>query len=180
MIASVGFDPARRLTKADLFSTEEAIARFGTPGEGNGAEQRLVTIQAPYKMRLYERGAPLQVERIRCHELVADWVEAALRLTLNTYGAKRIVKLGLDVYAGSYVPRLMRNSKKTWSKHAFGIAFDFLPKENGNLTPFDRATFSRPEYKEWLDCWRCSGFANLGQVEGIGRDAMHFEFMKSP
>jgi hypothetical protein len=180
MASSVGFDPARKLTGKDLFSTEEAIKRFGEPGKGNSAEARQVMFDLPYPMRLYDRGAPVVKHRMQCHELVAEWAEAALRLVLNAYGQKRIVELGLDVFSGSYVPRFVRGSKHgTWSKHAFGIAFDFLAKENGLRTPFAKATFSRPEYKDWLDCWRCSGFANLGQVEGFGRDAMHFEFMKS-
>jgi len=136
----------------------------------------------PYPMRLYDRGAPVTKKRMQCHELVAEWAEAALRLTLNEYGLAKIEKYGLDVFSGSYVPRFVRGAedKKIWSKHAFGIAFDFLAKENGLKTPFASATFSRPEYKDWLDIWRCSGFANLGQLEGFERDAMHFEFMKSP
>jgi hypothetical protein len=179
MVASVGFDPARRITGKDLFTTAEAIARFGQPGEGKSAEAKQVMFDLPYPMRLYVRGAPLVKRRMQCHELVADWAEAALRLTLNHYGLKQIEKLGLDVFSGSYIPRRVRKGT-SWSKHAFGIAFDFLAIENGLQTPFKDATFSRPEYKDWLDCWRCSGFANLGQVEGFGRDAMHFEFMKSP
>lgn len=181
MVASVGFDPARKITGKDLFSQEEAIKRFGTPGEDTGTvKDRIVSVQLPYPMRLYVRGAPLVKKTIRAHELVADWVEAALRLTLNTYGLKRIEKLGLDVFSGDYVPRMVRGSKTTWSKHAFGIAYDFLAQENGLWTRAPEATFSRPEYKDWLDCWRCSGFANLGQVEGFERDFMHFEFMKTP
>lgn len=176
---SVVHDPAKKITSANLFTTAQATVRFGTPGEGKGAEQRLVYFPAPYPLRLYERGAPLNVKRIRCHELVADWMEAALRLALNTYGQKRIVELGLDVYGGCYVPRRIRGGR-SWSKHAFGIASDWLQQENGLKTPFAEATFSRPEYKDWLDCWRCSGFANLGQLEGFERDAMHFEFMRTP
>ena len=182
MIASVGFDPLKKITSKDLFTTEEAIKRFGTPGEGNQAEAKQVMFDLPYPMRLYDRGTPLVKERMQCHELVAEWAEAALRLTLNEYGLAKIEKYGLDVFSGSYVPRFVRGSenKKVWSKHAFGIAFDFLAKENGLKTPFKLATFSRPEYKDWLDIWRCSGFANLGQLEVFERDAMHFEFMKSP
>lgn len=178
MTSSVGFDPLKKITSKDLFTVAEATARFGTPGEGKGAEQRLVYFPAPYPLRLYARGAALTVNRIRCHELVADWMEAALQLVLKEYGLKQIAKLGLDVYGGCYVPRKVRGGT-SWSKHAFGIASDWLQQENGLQTPFAKATFSRPEYKDWLDCWRCSGFANLGQLEGFERDAMHFEFMKS-
>jgi len=165
------FDP-------ELYSTAEATAKFGTPGEGGTVEKRLKTFDAPYTLRLYERGAPLNVKRITCHELVLPWMEAALKLVKDAYSAKDIERLGLDVYAGCYNPRRIRNGQ-SWSKHAFAIASDWLPKENDLQTPFAKATFSRPEYKDWLQCWNLSGFANLGQVKGFARDAMHFEFMKS-
>jgi hypothetical protein len=160
-----------------LYTTAEAIEKFGTPGEDQGVEKQLVTISVPYKLRLYTRGAPLNVSRITCHKLVSNWFFDALKLTMEAYTDAERVKLGLDVYAGCYNPRPIRGGK-SWSKHAFAIASDWLPAENGLKTPFSKSTFSRPEYKDWLDCWRVCGFANLGQLEGFERDAMHFEFMK--
>lgn len=168
-------NPRTKVKRSDLFTTEEAIALFGEPGEGGVAESRLVTFKAPYLMRLYERGTPLVVTRIRCHKLVANLVESALITAHQFYGAKRIEALGLDVYGGSYIARKMRGGTE-WSKHSFGIAFDFLPQENGLKTKFKDATFGKPEYKEWIDIWQEHGFANLGR--NLDYDSMHFEAMR--
>lgn len=165
---------------SDLYSTTQAIAEFGEPNEDDRlskVEPQLVYFDAPFKLRLYARNTPANVTRIRCHAKIADYAHAALSRVREVYGDERIVRLGLDVYGGCYNPRKVRGGE-SWSKHAFAIAFDFLQAENGLNTPFAKATFGRPEYKDYLDIWQECGFANLGRIPTFNRDAMHFEFMR--
>lgn len=169
-------NPKTKPTKADLLITEECIALFGAPGAGGEAESQLVTFITPYKMRLYTRGAPLTANKVRVHKKVQYLVESAFITTLDTYGFEEIDRLGINVYAGSYEPRLMRGSKTKWSMHAFGVAFDFLPQENELKTRLAASTFGKPEYKAWLDIWQKHGFANLGRA--LDYDPMHFEVMR--
>ena len=167
--------PGHKITRADLLTTAECIELFGAPGEGGVAESRLKTFTVPYKLRLYERGAPATVMRVRAHEKVMYLVESVFITILQTYGAKDIERLGLDVYAGSYMARRMVNGTE-WSRHAFGVAFDFLPQENGLKTRLAASTFGKPEYREFLDIWQRHGFANLGRA--LNYDPMHFEIMR--
>lgn len=168
-------NPKQKPTKADLLSTAECIELFGEPGVGGTAESQLVTFNAPYKMRLYDRGQATNVTKVRCHVKISQLAESALITVLQHYGAERIVELGLDVYGGSYNARQMRGGTE-WSKHAFGIAFDFLPLENALKTRLANSTFGKPEYKAWLDIWQQHGFVNLGRAADY--DPMHFEIAR--
>lgn len=174
------FKLERMPVSSDLYSTPEAIKKFGQPNENAQkckVRPQMVTIESPYELKLYARNATQKTRRISCHKIVAPYVKAVLARTLEQYGAKEIDRLGLNVYGGCFNPRPIRGGS-SWSKHAFAIAFDWLQAENGLHTPFAKATFSRPEYKAWLDTWQECGFANLGRVASFGRDAMHFEFMR--
>lgn len=174
------FKLERGPVSSDLYSESQAIESFGQPHEDpklSGVEPQLVFFDTPFKLRLYARSGKAEVTRIRCHKIIASYAEAALNRVLEVYGPEQIVKLGLDVYGGCYNPRTVRGGK-TWSKHAFAIAFDFLQAENGLNTPFHASTFGRPEYKDYLDIWQECGFANLGRIPTFARDAMHFEFMR--
>lgn len=174
------FKLERGPVSSDLYSQAQAIESFGFPNEDpklSKVEPQLVYFDSPFKLRLYTRSAVANVSRIRCHKKVAQYAHAAMSRTLEVYGAERIVELGIDVYAGCYNPRKVRGGD-SWSKHAFAIAFDFLPGENGLHTPLAKSTFGRPEYKDLLDIWQECGFANLGRLPSMGRDAMHFEFMR--
>lgn len=167
---------------SDLYSTEEAIKVFGRPNQDPKlceVRPRMVMIETPFKLRLYDRGGVASVTRISCHKIVAPYFEAALCRTLDHYGLSQIVALGLDVYGGCHNARPIRGGKD-WSKHAFAIASDWLPRENGLKTPFEQSRFGQPIYKAYLDIWQECGFANLGRVATFARDAMHFEFMKTP
>lgn len=169
-------NPKTQIKRSDLLTTEECIELFGAPGAGGVAESQLVTFTTPYKMRLYERGAPKTQSRVRVHKKIVYLVESVFVTTLDVYGEAEIDRLGINVYAGSYEPRVQRGSKTVWSKHAFGIALDFLPRENGLRTRLADATFGKPEYKAWLDIWQKHGFANLGRA--LDYDPMHFEIMR--
>ena len=165
---------------SDMFTTQEAIAMFGKPNVDPKlceVNKRLKRIEVPYKLKLYERSAPATLSRISVHELIADYVAAALHRIHEIYGDKEIERLGLNVYSGCYNARPIRGGKD-WSKHAFAIALDWLAQENGLHTPFAKSTFGRPEYKEFLDSWQMSGFLNLGRLASYGRDAMHMEWMQ--
>lgn len=164
----------------DLFSTAEAIEKFGKPDVDESkceVFKQLEKFKSPFKVRLYARNAPATSETIRCHRLIRPHFEAALHRIHETFTPEEIVRLGLDVYGGCYNPRPIRNGKD-WSKHAFAIASDWLQGENGLFTPFDQAAFGRPEYQTYLDIWQECGFANLGRMKSFNRDAMHMEFMK--
>ena len=165
----------------DLFTTQEAIDEFGMPDADPKVCKvypQLVLVESPYRLRLYARDGVANVRGMRVHSKVAKYAEAAFSMIWQNYGQDRIIRLGLDVFSGSYNVRLKRGSK-TLSKHSFGIAHDWLHTENGLKTPFKNATFSKPEYKDFLDIWQECGFLNLGRLPTFGRDAMHFEFMKT-
>lgn len=167
----------RKPLKTDMFTQAEAIAKFGNPKDAKAIEAQMVLEDAPFPMRLYSRTAPLDVKRIRGHKLIMPYLLGALYHLGETYNEKERAKLGIDVFGGGFNIRFMRGAEKdkVWSKHAFGIAFDFLPSENGLKTGAPHATFSRPEYKPYLDIWQACGFLNLGRTANY--DYMHFEFM---
>lgn len=167
----------RKPLRTDMYTQDEAIAKFGDPADAKAIESQMVMEKLPFPLRLYSRNAPADVTRIRCHKLVMPYALAAFFHTGEAYSEKDRARLGIDVFGGSFNIRFMRGAedKKVWSKHAFGIAFDFLPSENGLKTGAPHATFSRPEYKPWLDIWQACGFLNLGRTANY--DYMHFEFM---
>lgn len=167
---------------SDRFSVAEAIQAFGQPDADPKKCKvfpQLVRIEMPYKLRLYSRDATANVTRVSVHGELKPYFEAVYHRVLETYGPKEIVRLGLDVYGGCYDARPIRGGK-SWSMHAFAIAQDWLPQENGLNTLFAKSTFARPEYKPFLDIWQECGFLNLGRLPTYARDAMHFERMKTP
>lgn len=141
------------------------VAYYGQPGD----ESNLVRFRMPYPMRLYTRQAPANLRSHRCHRLVRSSLEAILEDFLETFGQDWITENGLDVFGGVYNNRTKRagNSK---SKHAWGVAIDLNPSENGLHTPWpSRATMPI----EAVETFEKHGWKSLGRV--IGRDAMHFE-----
>lgn len=155
-----------------LFSTSEAIAKFGNPGKE--VESRLVSVHMPYPL-VIEWDTKSIVSTIRLHELVAPAFSAAFDSIAKHYTRQQIESLKINLYSGSYNMRRVRGGA-SWSKHAFGIAVDFYATANGLMTPWDRAAFSRPDYAAFVAAFEAQGIAPLGKV--MGRDAMHFEFAK--
>lgn len=138
---------------------------YGYPGD----EGDLVRFAMPYPMRLYTRQAPPTLNSHRCHRKVKDSLEAVLEDLLGTFGLAWITEHGLDVFGGVYNNRSKRGGRST-SKHAWGVAIDLNPSENGLHTPWPkRATMPVGA----IETFEKHGWKSLARV--IGRDAMHFE-----
>ena len=141
------------------------VSFYGQPGD----ESNLVRVAFPYPMRLYTRDAPANVTGHSCHKKVAKSLAAVLTEILETYGIDWIRKQGLDVFGGIYNNRPTRGGKSK-SKHAWGVAIDLNPAENGLKTSWP-AKASMPV--EAVEIFEKHGWKSLARV--IGRDAMHFE-----
>lgn len=110
---------------------------------------------------------PKPVTSILCHEKIADSLQSIIQ-DIKQSQSNWI----LNHYAGCYNNRNMRGSTNL-SLHAYGIAVDFWPKENGFRTawpnpakmPFDIIEiFSKHGWTSAAAFW--------------GRDAMHFQATK--
>lgn len=140
---------------------------FGQAGD----ESALVNVVPAYPLFFEGR----QVRSIRVHRAVAAEVEAVLREVLAEYGAERIRELRLDVYGGSYAHRCSRGGRAL-SMHSWGIAFDFMPGENGLRLGAPEAVLSRPEYRRWWEIWEAHGAVSLGRERNY--DWMHVQFAR--
>ncbi len=149
------------LTDAQIF------AKYGEPGPDN-----LVFIDLPYPMRIaWDLGK--SITRMQCHKLIADRLKAVFTDLLAHYGLPELQRLGIDLYGGCYNYRLMRGSKKTWSRHSWGIAIDLDPARNKLKETKRTARFARPEYKPMIEIFYRHGFLSLGVEKNY--DWMHFE-----
>ena len=151
-----------------MLTTAQALQKYGTPNEKG---TYLKTINLPYPMRI-AWDIDTKVTKMRCHKDVADAFLSVFNELLAVYGYERIVELGIDLYGGCFNFRKMRGGS-SWSKHAWGIAIDLDPARNGLKTPFAKANFSKPEYKDLHRVFEKHGFVNLGKAKNF--DAMHWE-----
>lgn len=142
---------------------------YGKPGAQ--IEKQLVSIDAPYPMRLdWDLGK--KARTLRIHKKAAPSLKAALTEALAVYGAAKLRELGLDRYAGGHNHRKMRGGKK-WSMHAYGCAIDIYARPNGLRMKCPQALFCRPEYKPFLDIMEKHGWHPA--IRLWGKDAMHFQ-----
>lgn len=141
---------------------------FGAPGR----EDELVNIIPAYPL-LYE-GQELRT--IRVHRRIATHVQAALREVLEHYGLEEIERLGLNLYGGSYAYRATTGGNTSLSMHAWGIALDFSPADNGYSTKAPRATLSHRDCSDWWDIWEAHGAISLGRERDY--DWMHLQFAR--
>ena len=141
---------------------EVSLIRFyGRPGD----ESNLVSFDFPFPM-FYEGK---RVLRSRCHRKVKD---SLLRI-LGEIGTRWINHRGIleeaEDYGGIYNYRKMRGGS-TLSRHAWGIAIDLDPDDNGNSTPWpDEADMPL----EIMEAFAREGWISAGAF--WGRDAMHFQ-----
>jgi len=151
-----------------MITTKELIDKYGKPTQrGN----RMVYIKLPYPMRL-SWDLNTKVTRIRVHELVADNFLAVFNDLLCEYGYEEIVRLGIDLFGGTFNYRKMRGGDD-WSRHSWAVAIDLDPERN-LLRETDRtARFARPEYQKMIDIFYRHGFVSLGAEKNY--DWMHFE-----
>lgn len=150
-----------------MLTQNQIIAKYGQPGD----QSNLTTIELPYPMRLAWE-PHTSVNKITCHKLVADQLRAIFNDLLAHYGLQKLQELGIDLYGGCYIKRLMRGSKTKWSTHAFGIALDLDPERNTLKETKKTARFARMEYKPMIDIFYKHGFEGLGPEKDF--DWMHW------
>lgn len=151
-----------------MLTDEQIITKYGKPGDPDN----FTIITVPYQMRI-AWDLSQNVTRIQCHKLIATNLLNVFNDLLTHYGLVELQRLGIDLYGGCVNVRLMRGSKKKWSRHAWGLALDLSPALNGLKTPWLKAQFSKPEYKAMIDIFYKHGFFSLGKEKNY--DAMHFE-----
>jgi hypothetical protein len=151
-----------------MITTAAAIAKYGKPNEKG---TYLEVIKLPYPMRI-AWDTKTKVNSMRCHKLLKSNFLGVFNDLLAHYGYEKIVELGIDLYGGCFNYRAMRGGTE-WSRHAWGIAIDLNPEANALKTSFNKALFSKPEYKPLHEIFEKHGFHNLGKVKGY--DTMHWE-----
>ena len=125
-----------------FLSDAQIVQKYGQAGNPDN----LTIIQLPYPMRI-AWDISHSVTKMQCHELVADSFVLTFEQILQTYGLQKIQELGIDLFGGCYNMRLMRGSKKTWSRHSWGIAIDLDPARNGLKTSWANSQFFKADYK---------------------------------
>lgn len=149
-------------------SEQQLIEFYGQPGEN------LVTLDLPYEHRLSWAPAT-RVGRTQCHQKVADSLGRVLADVLSRYGEQGIRDLRLDRYGGCFSNRSMRGGSRK-SMHSWGIALDYDPDRNRLNWGRNKASFARPDYDEWWDCWEKEGWLSLGRSRNF--DWMHVQAAK--
>jgi hypothetical protein len=112
------------------------------------------------------------VEKMRCHELIANNLSNVFNDLLAHYGYDKIKELGIDLFGGCFNYRKKINGS-SWSMHSWGIAIDLDPARNTLRETKRTARFARPEYKPMIDIFYKHGFISLGVEKDM--DWMHFE-----
>jgi len=147
-------------------NNEDAVnAFYGQPGTN------LKKLVPPYAHFLsWDPGK--RVTGISCNTKVHDSLGRVLTKVLGIYGASVIERLRLDQFGGCFNKRLMRGGTR-WSTHSWGIALDYDPNNNRLKWGADKASFSRPEYQPWWECWEEEGWVSLGRSKNF--DWMHVQ-----
>lgn len=143
------------------------IAFYGQPSQMSN----LVKVPCPWKLRI---AWSLSQTRsfLWSHKKCADPLGEVLESVHAHYGDKAIRALGLDIFSGDYNPRRMRGGSR-WSKHAWGIAWDFYDVKNQLPWDHTRALFAKSEYEDWWRIWEAGGFTSLGRAKDY--DWMHIQ-----
>ena len=134
----------------------------------------LTSLVLPYPM-LIAWDTSKTVNKITCHKKVKDSIDRVLTQVLNEYSIEKIKILRLDYFGGCFNYRLMRGGTQL-STHSWGIALDFDPVNNQLKWGRDRASFARPEYIKWWECWEKEGWVSLGRQRNY--DWMHVQAAK--
>lgn len=143
-------------------------AFFGEVGTNQGKAN------SPYPLKLAWNTRRI-VRRFTCHEKVAPAIEQILQKVLDHYGIAQIRRLKLDMWGGALNVRKMRGGTK-WSTHAWGTSVDWDPQRNALRWGSDKASFAKPEYDFWWQCWEDEGAVSLGREQN--RDWMHVQFAR--
>lgn len=140
----------------------------------HGVESNLVAVKVPAGYPMKYGSTP--VTQIRCHKLVADRLEAALKDILNHYGSDLAkVAPGACIYDGCYNNRTTASGGSR-SIHSWGIAIDFDAGNNMLKTKAPKARLSQDIYKPFLQILEAHGFLSLGKRNNY--DWMHVQCCK--
>jgi len=151
-----------------MLTDAQIIAKYGQPGDVHN----LTIIETPYPMRIAWDKSKF-VNKIQCHKLIAEPLLAVFNDLKEHYGITQLYELGIDLFGGVYNLRLMRGSKKTYSRHSWAIAIDLHPEANQLKWGKDKALFAKPEYQPMIDIFYKHGFISYGRERN--NDFMHFE-----
>lgn len=154
-----------------VLSETQIISKYGTPGNPDN----FVTMAIPYPMRIAWDTKTI-IRKMQCHEEAVIPFTCVFEDLLKHYGLQNIQTLGIDLFGGCINVRLMRGSKKKWSRHAWGIAIDLDPVRNGLKVKAPVAQFSKLEYEPMIDIFYKNGFISYGREKNF--DWMHFELGK--
>jgi len=153
-------------------TTSALTAFYGKPSKGF---PNLTTIELPYQMVLsWNRNQP--VSKISCHKKVSDSLLRILAAIESEFKRDGILEHGLHLYGGCYNHRRMRGGS-SWSRHAWGIAIDINPDQNGLRTPWAEDKVGQPGYATMpvkaIECFEKHGWKSYAR--SWGKDAMHFQ-----
>lgn len=153
-------------------TTSALTAYYGAPSKDF---PHLTTIELPYAMVLSWETETI-VEKISVHQKAAPSLLAILRDILKEFGTDGIIEHGLHLYGGCYNHRKMRGGPD-WSRHAWGIAIDINPDDNGLRTPWQEDKIGQPGFATMpvkaIEIFEEHGWK--AYARSIGRDAMHFQ-----
>ena len=144
---------------------DDLQAFYGEPGS------ELVKVSLPYPLRLAWDTATTVIST-QCHRKVAASLQKVLEQVLLYYSFDTVQQLRLDLYGGGFNLRAKRGGTSL-STHSWGIAFDFDPQHNQLKWNSSKASFARPEYDYWWQCWESEGWVSLGRSRNF--DWMHVQ-----
>lgn len=125
-------------------------------------------IVLPYPMVL--DWEPRTVNKITCHEKVADTMVKIFKNLQSEYGYDRLHELGIDQFGGMLNVRKMRGGS-SWSIHSWGAAIDLDADRNQLKWGRDRAQFAKPQYEPMWKIIEAEGLTSLGRARNM--DWMH-------
>ncbi len=150
----------------------ELIAFYGAPvrhGAADPAFERdnIVDLVPPYAMR-FSWGPPATT--LKFHKKCRDAFGEAFLAVKKLYGTQKNIEAHrLHLTGGSFVVRLKRGSRQSWSMHAYGAAVDIDPQNN----PFPSKWRPGGVPLEAAQCFQKCGLIWRG-AEGDD-DPMHFQ-----
>jgi len=153
--------------------TLQALNNFYGVAAPSGNRQ-ISSFTLPYSMYL-AWDPKVIIRRISCHKKVKESVLVVLENALAHYGISGLKELRLNNFGGCFNYRAMRGGTML-STHSWGIALDFDPMNNQLKWGRDKASFSKPEYNKWWECWESEGWVSLGRQRNY--DWMHVQASK--
>ena len=164
LIKAYGYIDKRILPADEVLSPQRAAF----------ANKYIKNYTMPYAFRTIKLNGSLGAEQtiLPLHNLVGDSLVYALKEVLDFYGIDMIKKLGLNLTAGTFVFRKMRDSTNI-SNHAFGIAIDIL--STANLLDWNKSQslFGESPYTAFIDIMEKWGWYTQGRW--LNNDFMHFQ-----